>query len=152
MLYLDGFDVLHRLREDGRTQSTPVVVQTAKTQHEDYERVRRLGPMQFVEKPWEYWQLETAVQNLLLWAPRQSIAGDAAKVDRAKLWEILAKTYDKDDIRDICFILEIDYLDLRGETRRGKARELVLLCEKRGRLAELWQAALKVNPNAPMFS
>ena len=66
---------------------------------------------------------------------------DAAKialqstVDPAALRRTLEEKFDLEEIQDLCFDLDIDFDDLRGE--RKKTRELVLYCQRRDRLKEL---------------
>lgn len=50
------------------------------------------------------------------------------------------------DLRDLAFDLAIEYDDLPGETRKHKARELVVYCYRRGRLEELKRAILVRRP------
>jgi len=52
----------------------------------------------------------------------------------------LVAYYDIEELRDLCFTLGVDYDSLRGEGKRGKARELVLLLRRQGRLERLLQA------------
>lgn len=65
-----------------------------------------------------------------------------------RLHEILAKRFDAEELRTLCFELGIDYDDLKGEGKRGKARELVALLERRGRIAELVAIGKQLRPDA----
>jgi formylglycine-generating enzyme required for sulfatase activity len=58
-------------------------------------------------------------------------------IDRVKLRERIISCFDEEELRTLCFDLEVDYDDLRGEGRAGKARELVAYFERRGRISEL---------------
>lgn len=49
----------------------------------------------------------------------------------------LLKRYDMEQLRTLCAELNVDFDDLRGEGRQGKARELILLLEREGMLDEL---------------
>lgn len=53
------------------------------------------------------------------------------------LRNILEERFDLEELRTLCFDLDVDYDSLRGEGKAGKARELVLHMKRKGRLAEL---------------
>ena len=50
----------------------------------------------------------------------------------------------EEDLRDLCFYLDVDYDSLRGEGKPGKARELINLLRQRGRVQELVQCGRKL--------
>lgn len=54
--------------------------------------------------------------------------------------------FSESDLRHLCFILKVDYENLPGQTRRGKARELILYFEKHERLSELVAACRRERP------
>lgn len=60
----------------------------------------------------------------------------------------LVERFGEEDLRDLAFALALEYDDVPGATRKDKARELVLYCHRRGRLAELKQAILQRRPGA----
>jgi hypothetical protein len=51
------------------------------------------------------------------------------------------------DIRDLCLLLDIEYDDLRGETRSEKVTALIYYCQSRGRLADLFAALRELRPD-----
>lgn len=68
-------------------------------------------------------------------------------MDESKeLLETLLNHFDIEELRTLCFNLNIHYDDLRGEGRVGKARELIAFCERHGRLPELIEAIKKQRP------
>jgi hypothetical protein len=67
-------------------------------------------------------------------------------IDRVKLRERIISCFDEEELRTLCFDLEVDYDDLRGEGRAGKARELVVYFERRGRISELVAYCRRVRP------
>jgi formylglycine-generating enzyme required for sulfatase activity len=69
------------------------------------------------------------------------------QLDRAKLRELITACFDEEELRTLCFDLEADYDDLRGEGRAGKARELVAYFERRERISELVAYCRRVRPN-----
>jgi formylglycine-generating enzyme required for sulfatase activity len=68
-------------------------------------------------------------------------------IDRVKLRERITSCFDEEELRTLCFDLKVDYDDLRGEGRAGKARELVTYFERRGRISELVAYCRRVRPN-----
>ena len=69
-------------------------------------------------------------------------------MDRQTLFNLLNDYFDDDELRDVCFELQVDYEDLGGTTKRGKARELITHMERRGRLAELAALSQRLRPQA----
>jgi nucleoside phosphorylase len=75
------------------------------------------------------------------WAPeRTSSAKNDPKWIRSVLFPRLCSTLNMEELRDLCFLLEIDVEDLEGSTKRAKIRELLLRAERRGRLEEIVSA------------
>ena len=60
---------------------------------------------------------------------------------------VLVEAFTDDDLRDLCFDMSIDYESLPGDNKSAKARELVLYCQKRGRLEELAGHVRRLRPN-----
>ncbi len=50
----------------------------------------------------------------------------------------LTRRHNLDGLRSLCFRLGLDFDDLPGEGKSGRARELVLALDRLGRAAELW--------------
>lgn len=69
------------------------------------------------------------------------------EVNQVALWKALGEGYNDSELRDLCFILEIDYEDLPGETKSAKARELVLSCKRLGRMARLVEQLMADRPH-----
>jgi tetratricopeptide (TPR) repeat protein len=69
-------------------------------------------------------------------------------MDLPTLRDILSTYFNVDELRNLCFDLNILYEDLGGEGKSGKARELVAYCQRRDRLAELEAACRRLRPNA----
>ena len=67
-------------------------------------------------------------------------------VDHARLRQILAGKFDREEIQDLCFDLDIDFDGLRGEGK--KAREFVAYCRRHGRLEELAARIAELRPGA----
>jgi hypothetical protein len=73
-------------------------------------------------------------------------------MDRSQLRQILVKHFDDDELKTLCFELQIEYADLPSPSRKGKARELVTYLERRDRLPELVEIGREMRPNAPWDS
>ncbi|MFP3897063.1 MAG: PleD family two-component system response regulator [Anaerolineales bacterium] len=66
---IDGLEVLEQLRQDVVTWDTPVVVLTARQDHESRERSRQLGVLRFFRKPFSPKSLTREIKRLLLQIP-----------------------------------------------------------------------------------
>jgi hypothetical protein len=64
-----------------------------------------------------------------------------------ELRDFIDKTFNDDELRGLCFELDIPYDDLGASTKSGKARELVAYCQRRTRLVELEAACRRLRPN-----
>lgn len=87
-------------------------------------------------------------QPLLRFADLELVCGDPVTVEVVKdggseaqsfaeLRGKILQRFDQEELRTLCQDLGIDYDDLRGEGRTAKARELLALLKRRGRLEEL---------------
>jgi formylglycine-generating enzyme required for sulfatase activity len=65
-----------------------------------------------------------------------------------RLREILVARFNNDELRTLCFDLGIDYDNLGGEGKAGKARELVAFLERRGGTADLIALGQRLRPDA----
>lgn len=65
-----------------------------------------------------------------------------APLSPVDLRRILTLLFDEEELRTLCFDLNVDYDSLRGEGKAAKARELVALTERLGQL-ELLEAAVR---------
>lgn len=68
---------------------------------------------------------------------------------RAQLLKLLDEHFDQDKIAEICFVLDVDIENLKGETKRAKIPNLIQEMERSQRLAELIATAQELNPYAP---
>ena len=75
------------------------------------------------------------------WTPDRR-ASPVADGDWARrvLFPKLCASLNMDELRDLCFVLQVDVDDLEGATKRGKIRELLLRAERRGTLPEILRA------------
>jgi len=63
------------------------------------------------------------------------------------LYQTLATRYDLEELRTLCFRLSVDYDSLRGEGKMGRARELIQLLDRRGRIPELVEIIKRQYPD-----
>jgi hypothetical protein len=66
--------------------------------------------------------------------------------DPATLRRTLTDKFDREEIEDLCFDLNIDFDSLRGEGK--KARALVAYCQRHDRLEELAARIAELRPGA----
>ncbi len=64
-----------------------------------------------------------------------------------ELRKLLTDRCNEDELRTICFDLRIDYDNLPGPAKAGKARELVTLIERSERLSELYKVVNTLRPD-----
>lgn len=69
MPLLDGFEVLHRLKESPELKQIPVVMLTARTQNADMQRGLNLGAADYVIKPFSPTELLNRVRKILGYPP-----------------------------------------------------------------------------------
>lgn len=62
---LDGYSVLHILRKNEKTQATPVIFLTAKTDRTDRRKGMEMGADDYITKPFESTELLSAVETRL---------------------------------------------------------------------------------------
>ncbi len=61
---VDGFEVLRRIRADGRTSMVPVVMLTVSTKRSDIETSYRLGANSFLVKPVDFDEYTALVERV----------------------------------------------------------------------------------------
>jgi hypothetical protein len=64
-----------------------------------------------------------------------------------RLRETLARSFNLSELQDLCFDLGIAYEGLAGSTIGDKARELLLLCVRQNRLADLVAHGRRIRPD-----
>lgn len=60
-----------------------------------------------------------------------------AAIDRRRLLAFICDHFDEEELRTLCFDLDVAYDDLPAQGRKSKARELILYLDRRGHLREL---------------
>jgi hypothetical protein len=66
---------------------------------------------------------------------------------RTKLYRILVDRFNLEELRTLCFCVEIAYDNLGGEGIEAKVRELISYLERRGRIAELLRIVKQMRPD-----
>jgi len=64
-----------------------------------------------------------------------------------KLRRTMIRLLDEDDLRDLCFDLDVDYECLTGEGKRAKVRALITQLDHRGRIPDLVEAGRELRPD-----
>ena len=67
--------------------------------------------------------------------------------ERFLLHQNLTKYFREGELRTVVFYLGLDYDDLEGQGKADKARELVALLERTGRITELVEICSMLRPN-----
>jgi hypothetical protein len=67
----------------------------------------------------------------------------------AQLRQVMSDNFALDELRTLSFDLGVDFENLAGETKEGKARELITLMARNGRLQELVATGRRHKPQAP---
>jgi CheY-like chemotaxis protein len=62
---MDGFELIRRIRADGRSSATPIIVVSADTDPATPERIGRLGADAFFAKPFSPAQVRRKLEQLL---------------------------------------------------------------------------------------
>jgi len=68
-------------------------------------------------------------------------------VDPGQLHEAICQAFDEEELRTLCFDLDLDYDALRGDGKDARARELVGWHTRRGALMDLVKAVQRRRPN-----
>lgn len=71
----------------------------------------------------------------------------SASIDRVGLLDVLDTRFSTDELKDVCFRLNVTYDDLEGATLRDKARALIQYLERRDALATLLRLGLQIRPD-----
>jgi hypothetical protein len=72
---------------------------------------------------------------------------DTGQLNRKAFYlDILATMFSADELRTLCFEMAADYDSLPGAGKFGKARELMIYLENRGRLDRLYVAVRRERP------
>ncbi len=69
-------------------------------------------------------------------------------MDVAKLHALICKLFSEDELKTLCFEIGVEYDDLGGVGRAGKARELIQLCQRQDKIDPLCTAIQTARPTA----
>ena len=69
------------------------------------------------------------------------------ELDRSAFYlDILQNLFSEDELRDLCFTLNVDFEGLPAASKPGKARELIKFCQRHNRPNELYGAVQVKRP------
>ena len=72
---------------------------------------------------------------------------DTGELDQSALFlDILTNLFNDDELRTLCFDLGVPYEHLPGSTPLGKARELIMYCDRRNLLKKLFDKVKAERP------
>jgi diguanylate cyclase (GGDEF)-like protein len=77
----DGFEILHRLKDDRRTSSIPVIVVSAASETKDKERGLDLGAVDFVTKPYDLVELRARIRVAMRTKRLRDVLEQRAHID-----------------------------------------------------------------------
>lgn len=80
---------------------------------------------------------------------RRQEATGRSQPELTRLRQVMTDYFGLDELRTLCFDLRVDFENLAGEAKEGKARELIALMARNGRLHELVAAGRRHKPQAP---
>ena len=66
-----------------------------------------------------------------------------------QLRQILDEHFDENELKTLCFDLDVDYDNLPGEGKASKVRELITYLRRRGRIFELVGTGKRLRPDVP---
>ncbi len=67
-------------------------------------------------------------------------------MNQLNLRDQLASYFSESELNDLCFDLNIDYENLPDQTKLEKARELIIYCQRHGRMADLMARCQELRP------
>lgn len=72
---------------------------------------------------------------------------DTGELDQSALFhDILSSLFSEEEFRTLCFDLNVNYEHLSGATQLGKARELIMYCDRRNLLKRLFDYVKAARP------
>ncbi len=77
----------------------------------------------------------------------QAQVSSATAIDAVALRRNLATYYSENELKDLCFELEIDHEDLARGRKSDFAREIILYLQRRGRLTEIVNLCIEKRPH-----
>lgn len=79
--------------------------------------------------------------------PSYSSTNGEKPVDPRKLLRALIDLFSEQDLRDLCFDLRVDYENLPGQSKKDKARELIIFFDRRRRINVLLTVFIEHRPH-----
>jgi cellulose synthase operon protein C len=93
----------------------------------------------------EFYQ-ETGMGDQAQPASKSPASTQGSDLDVRELYGRLNKEFNLEELRELCFILGIEFDNISGSTKAAKARELVSYMQRRGLLDELAKAIQQLRP------
>lgn len=76
-----------------------------------------------------------------------TLQNDGPAYNSTQIYELLVNRFNEEELRTLCFYIDVKFSDLAGEGLSGKARELVLFNSRRGKLQALISKIKQIRPD-----
>ena len=158
---MDGHELCHKLKINPATKHIPILMLTARGQRREIVEGLSIGADDYMTKPYDDAELEARIEALLrrtttrrtttrtLFNLKEDGSLSLKNDDHQyllKLYQLVTDYFTLEEIRTLCFILNIDYDRLRGEEKEAKTRELILLLARQERIDALIAAGANLRP------
>ena len=95
------------------------------------------------------------INSILIAQAQAGVAADTEKTSDGTILDLecvairqrISRHFNYDEIKTICFDLDVDYDNLPGSNKDEKARELVVFLDRSGKLENLLKRAQELRPN-----
>lgn len=91
---------------------------------------------------------ESPILNLDGFSSQQNEPSRPNLQQRIKLFQILCDHFDESELKTLCFHLAVDYDALPDVGKNNKAREMIVLVERKERIQELIEEGKRLRPNS----
>jgi hypothetical protein len=109
-------------------------------------------PARIQLKTWNSVKNEWLGRRLELVLPEPIPEEEASHEQLVKLRHVITDRFSAEELRTLCFDLDVDFDDLRGEGKMTKVRELITYLERRHRIADLVKTGKQIRPDIPWDS
>jgi hypothetical protein len=93
-------------------------------------------------------EITSAIENIQnKQGESQTESSRSKPLTESQIHRVMTERFDEDELRTLCFYLDVDYDVLRGEGKVSKARELLLYLKRRGRIGEVVDIGKELRPD-----
>ncbi len=109
-------------------------------------------PARIKLETWNIVKNEWPSRRLELMPPETVLEKEVPHEQLVKLRQVVTDRFDDEELRTLCFDLDVDFDDLRGEGKMAKVRELITKLERRHRIADLVKVGKQIRSDIPWGS